>query len=247
MFRCRAAIDQIPVADCVDGDGVPLTTDQRGVARPQNTLCDVGAVESGPADAGAQLEFDQVGWEITRNGEPLRSGTIDTSAPYASASLEVFGLPPGSGYSIEMFATSVEGWAVSCVGSAIFDVAAGYATLVDVMMDCDSGMPQVQGHARVGGRFDSCTPQLILVIVGPLETSVGNQIDLAVQAHSEVGNPIDYLWTSSSGEIADPSAAATTYTCHEAGDHSITITASEGIDSCDWTVPVTCVDSDGGG
>lgn len=43
-----AAIDQIPVEDCLDADGEPLTTDQRGVDRPQGSLCDVGAVEIVP-------------------------------------------------------------------------------------------------------------------------------------------------------------------------------------------------------
>ena len=39
------AIDKIPAEDCVDADGAPLTTDQRGVARPQGDSCDVGAFE----------------------------------------------------------------------------------------------------------------------------------------------------------------------------------------------------------
>jgi hypothetical protein len=39
------AIDAIPEADCVDADGEALTTDQRGVTRPQGDACDVGAVE----------------------------------------------------------------------------------------------------------------------------------------------------------------------------------------------------------
>lgn len=39
------AFDVIPEADCVDADGAPLTTDQRGVARPQGDSCDVGAFE----------------------------------------------------------------------------------------------------------------------------------------------------------------------------------------------------------
>ena len=39
------AIDHIPVADCTDLDGVPITTDQRGVARPQGAGCDIGAYE----------------------------------------------------------------------------------------------------------------------------------------------------------------------------------------------------------
>jgi predicted outer membrane repeat protein len=39
------AIDVISVEDCVDSEGAPLTTDQRGVARPQGDSCDVGAFE----------------------------------------------------------------------------------------------------------------------------------------------------------------------------------------------------------
>jgi hypothetical protein len=44
------AIDQIPEGDCVDADGQPLTTDQRGEPRPETggTLCDVGAFEVQP-------------------------------------------------------------------------------------------------------------------------------------------------------------------------------------------------------
>ena len=47
------AIDQIPEADCVNADGAPLTTDQRGEPRPVAILgaepkCDVGAFEVQP-------------------------------------------------------------------------------------------------------------------------------------------------------------------------------------------------------
>jgi hypothetical protein len=44
------AIDQIAEADCVDADGAPLTTDQRGEPRPETggTMCDVGAFEVQP-------------------------------------------------------------------------------------------------------------------------------------------------------------------------------------------------------
>jgi len=39
------AIDQIPLDACLDADGELLTTDQRGIERPQGDACDVGAVE----------------------------------------------------------------------------------------------------------------------------------------------------------------------------------------------------------
>jgi len=37
------AIDQ--AEDCLDADDAPLTTDQRGIVRPQGSTCDVGAFE----------------------------------------------------------------------------------------------------------------------------------------------------------------------------------------------------------
>jgi len=40
------AIDKVPAADCVDVDGEPLTTDQRGF--PRDSLCDLGAFEVQP-------------------------------------------------------------------------------------------------------------------------------------------------------------------------------------------------------
>jgi len=42
------AIDVIPAVDCVDADGAPLTTDQRGQPRPGGSMCDVGAFEVQP-------------------------------------------------------------------------------------------------------------------------------------------------------------------------------------------------------
>jgi hypothetical protein len=43
--RPSVAIDWIDPENCVDVEGQPLTTDQRGVDRPQGLGCDVGAVE----------------------------------------------------------------------------------------------------------------------------------------------------------------------------------------------------------
>jgi hypothetical protein len=46
--RPSVAIDWIDPENCVDVEGQPLTTDQRGVDRPQGLGCDVGAVEVTP-------------------------------------------------------------------------------------------------------------------------------------------------------------------------------------------------------
>ena len=39
------SIDAIPIENCVDPDGAPITTDQRGLSRPQGPACDIGAYE----------------------------------------------------------------------------------------------------------------------------------------------------------------------------------------------------------
>ena len=39
------AVDAIPPASCTDTNGNPVTTDQRGVTRPQGAGCDIGAFE----------------------------------------------------------------------------------------------------------------------------------------------------------------------------------------------------------
>ena len=43
LLSGSVAIDA--VSDCTDTDNNPLTTDQRGVLRPQGSACDVGAYE----------------------------------------------------------------------------------------------------------------------------------------------------------------------------------------------------------
>ena len=45
LLRDSPAIDAIPEGSCTDHQGTPITTDQRGVARPQGTAYDIGAYE----------------------------------------------------------------------------------------------------------------------------------------------------------------------------------------------------------
>ena len=78
---------------------------------------------------------------------------------------------------------------------------------------------------------------------------MGNDIGLSAQGEDVEGDTISYEWSATGGSIADASAPQTTYTCGAVGKHSITITVSDddGVYCTDeWTVPVTCVDGDGG-
>ncbi|MBW2380309.1 MAG: hypothetical protein JRG70_12295, partial [Deltaproteobacteria bacterium] len=79
------AIDRVPEPDCVDADGFPLLTDQRGVPRPQGPACDSGAFELGGVpqpDGQCVNDADRAIYEaleyINDDGEP--STCIDAAA-----------------------------------------------------------------------------------------------------------------------------------------------------------------------
>ena len=189
--------------------------------------------------------INSVSWTISGGEvemEPM-SGTIDTSAPGSTASMEVYGLPPGEGYLVELEAKS-EDDEVSCKGDAEFGVETGVSTPVMVILKCK--IPMSTGAARVNGEFNICA-QLLKVVVSPLQTSVGNDINLSAAGDDHEVDPIRYAWTETGGSIADPNAASTTYTCEEAGEQTVTITISDddfGYCMDVWEVPVTCVEID---
>jgi len=188
------------------------------------------------------VEVDEVDWEIT-DGAFAQAGTTDVSAPGSTASLEVFGLPAGPGYLVEMWATSVNG-VVSCRGSADFEVRVGQVTPVMLYLNCK--LAEALGGVRVNGKFNICA-ELVQVVISPLQTSVGNDIDVAALAFDEEGDTPTYQWTATGGSMADPSAAVTTYTCEEVGNQAITIEVSDdGGEYCtdSWTIHVTCVEGD---
>ena len=192
------------------------------------------------------IEIDQVGWQITGN-EMDMSGNIDVSAPGSTASVEVFGLPPGDmeDYTVTLTATSTDEEA-TCEGSAPFNVEVGQTTNVMVILNCKK--QRTLGGVRVNGKFNICT-ELTKAVVSPLQTSVGNDISLSAQAFDEEGDDITYSWTGTGGSIADPTAASTTYTCQDVGEHTVTIMVTDNDVYCrmaTWTIPVTCVEGDGG-
>ena len=194
---------------------------------------------------GLRLVIDEVLWTITGNGMDAMVGVIDTSDPNATPSVEVFGLAPGA-YVVELEATSESGES-TCRGAAPFDVTAGVATEVAVLLRCKVG--ERLGAVRVNGKFNICA-ELTKAVVAPLQTSVGNVITVRSQAEDAEGDAIEYAWTAHSGTFANPSAAATFYTCEQTGDDQLTISVSDdGFDFCvdAWTVDVRCIDGHGTG
>jgi hypothetical protein len=210
-----------------------------GCAMETQAADDIGSI-SVDLTIAAGFEIGEVDWELT-NGMFTESGVIDISAPGSTASIEVFGVPAGPGYVMEMQAVSTNG-AASCLGSAPLNVNVGEVSEVDVLLNCE--LPETLGAIRANGRFNVCA-NLAQVVVSPLQTSVGNEIELESVAVDEDGDLIEYSWTATGGSVGDPSASATTYVCEVVGEHSITISVSDdGFDQCGdaWTTVVTCND-----
>ena len=45
LLASSSGVNAIPLSSCTDASGNPVTTDQRGVPRPQGNACDIGAFE----------------------------------------------------------------------------------------------------------------------------------------------------------------------------------------------------------
>lgn len=203
-----------------------------------------GGRDTGSLNLQLQLSNDavinSVEWVITRPGMIAMSGdVIDTSAPGATASIEVFGLEPGDGYKIEMTAESTDE-GTSCRGDAEFAVTAGEATEIMVILRCKS--PSNLGAVRANGKFNVCS-ELTKVIVSPLTTSVGSDIDLSAIGEDAEDDDFQFLWTAEGGIVDDNTAAETTFTCFEQGEGFVAVAVSDdGFDVCDhsWTVKVNC-------
>jgi hypothetical protein len=190
--------------------------------------------------------IDLVEYTITGDGMMPMGGVIDTSAPGATASVEQFGIPAGTGYVVTMVATSVDG-TLMCGGSASFDVEAGVSTDVMVLLHCKGA--QQFGGVRVNGKLNVCA-ELDKVVVAPLQTATGYALAVRSLGSDEEGDEVQYRWSATGGAFDDSSAAETIFNCGEAAEEELTIEVSDDhftycADS--WTVPVNCVDDDGAG
>jgi len=190
--------------------------------------------------------IDEVEYEITGNGMMPMGGTINTSAPGSTASVEQFGIPAGQGYLVTMVATSTDGTTM-CGGSATFDVGAGITTEVDLILHCKGS--QQFGGVRVNGELNVCA-ELEKVVVAPLQTASGYALDVRALGSDAEGDGIEYRWTATGGAFSNPAAAQTVFTCGEASEEELTVEVSDDdFQYCtdSWTVPVNCVDDGSGG
>ncbi|MEE9616247.1 MAG: choice-of-anchor Q domain-containing protein, partial [Anaerolineae bacterium] len=89
------AFDAIPTGNCTDHQGTPITTDQRGVPRPQGAACDIGAYEAQVTDPSLIKTVDEaspsVGETVVFTVQATNNGPLEATGVVISDSLP-FGL-----------------------------------------------------------------------------------------------------------------------------------------------------------
>jgi hypothetical protein len=178
-------------------------------------------------------EVDSVSYTITSSAGPtLASGTLDTSNPNATLTLDISLAPTATGVTdtVNLTATTKNG--VACTGtSAPFSVASGVASNVMLTLACGTAtQPTVPGTIDITANVtvaDHC-PSITSAIVAPDQTSVGGTISVsATGSDPDVGDSITYSWGPTPSYFANPTAASTTYTCTLPGVQTITLSITD--------------------
>jgi hypothetical protein len=101
-------------------------------------------------------------------------------------------------------------------------------------------LPLCEGAVIIDIDINIC-PDITHFSAMPLGIGVGGTINLEADVTDGDGDLLTHLWGATSGTFADASALTTTYTCTEAGEHTITFTV-EDPDGCtdEKSVPITC-------
>ncbi len=198
------------------------------------------AEAAGSLQLGLQLAngatVSSASYVITGPNAFVKAGSLDVSNS-STLSAVIGGLPAGSGYAINITATSTNG-ATSCGGSASFNVSAGGTTTVTVNLSCHEAPGT--GSVSVNGVINVC-PTIDSVSSNP---PAGNVIAISSSASDgDAGpQPLSYLWTATSGTLSSATAQNPTLTCTAPGVASLTLTVSDGDAGCNanFNLQVNC-------
>jgi hypothetical protein len=194
-----------------------------------------------------------ISWTITGpNGATttVQSGFVNVQNSL-TVSFMVAGIPAGSGYTIALSGTSVDGL-VKCLGSAPFAVSQGMTTNVTALLQCTPALPD-SGTINVNGPLYPCAA-VTGVTALPSETTLGHSVSIQAMAVGANPSGVTYAWSAPSGSFDTPNAASANYTCTVAGPVTLTITVGDGPvpdgGSCgaaaSTTVQITCDATDAG-
>ena len=195
---------------------------------------DAGAVELALM-AAPGVTVSSFAYSIT--GPNNYSGSINVAGS-STVSATIGGIVAGTGYSITLTGTSVDGQ-TTCRGmSAPFNVGAGTTAMAGVAISCHQ--PPKTGSVLVTGTINVC-PTIDAVSANP---PAGNTIALFGAAHDPDAAPqaLSFSWTSAYGTFSSATAQNPTFTCAAPGTASLTLTVSDGDATCNTTfnLPVVC-------
>jgi hypothetical protein len=226
------------VATALAGGMVACSSSGPNSERDNNQEPD-GAIGLALQAGGATI--NTVSYSITGPGGFSKSGSVDVSHSSTISGI-ISGLPTGTGFSITLTGTSVDGSLV-CAGSATFNVTAHQTTPVNVPLDCHEA-PRT-GTLLVNGQLNVC-PVVDGVSANPAEVLVGGSVALSGTAHDSDHAPsaLTYQWSATSGVLTAPSSANTRFVCTAPGTATVTLTVSDGDATAGCpatsTVSVTC-------
>ena len=200
-----------------------------GTGAPNGALGSVGLVLAGGVTVNT--------FTYVLSGPTSRTGTIDVSSS-STVSAVIGGVPAGTGYTLTLTGTSVDGQTTCSGTSASFNVVAGATTPVGVTIDCHT--PAKTGSVVVNGTINVC-PNIDSVSANP---PVGNVISISSTADDPDNGPqaISYSWTTTSGTLSSATAQNPTLTCTAPGTASLTLTVSDGDAGCSssFSLQVSC-------
>jgi len=215
------AVDAIPLSPinfCTDTSGNPVTTDQRGVARPQGAACDIGAFELTQAQTATLSQT--VSFTTTAPGTASYNSTFAVAAQsnsgltvtlsVDSASTSVCSLGPPS---VASGVTSATVTMLSGTGTCtIFAIQLGNASYKAAAMQQTSAMAALVNQAA-------------LTVTGPTSVTYGTTGTATATGGSGTG-----LLSFSAGVSTGCSVSGTTVSVSNAGG-TCTLTATKAADS----------------
>jgi cysteine-rich repeat protein len=176
-------------------------------------------------------EIDSVHYTISGPG----MYSLDGDVPVGDSTILTFrigGIPIGNGYTISLDADTAYG--NTCMGSAPFDIIDNGVSSVTVTLTC--GATDDVGDLIVNGEVDSC-PIITAISAIPAEITLGHAVSLEA-AISHGASPVH--WSGTGGTFGSADAYATSFSCVDAGTHTLTVA----VDTADChdakTVDVTC-------
>jgi hypothetical protein len=204
---------------------------------------DVEVGSAGFVVAG-DLNIVQLDYTVSGNGIPEITGSISLRDLGAAPEAIIGGIPAGTGYLLQLRATSDDGRG-TCYGAASFDVRAGQSSPIDIRLVCATD--STIRTKMVNGILDYC-PSLASYAAAPPSAPVGGSISLTATAFSFYSDPPTFSWQASAGTLSATDSALAIYTCISVGAVTLTVQVTDGLcpDTATLTVTCTAAAADGG-